>query len=353
MSFYLFYVLPVALPLFLIPCFLCWRGLCLWVAVAAAGITLVWWDHLAHAHEGNGFAVVLAEIVLVGGTAAAIAGAFARVMMLALRASRVRWRYAWLPAPGILALLIAAPSLLSWHHEFRNRPPSDACLAATYRIEVGDAELHLPLAPVFIIFRAIDRRAIDHLAFNRTARAFCDRTDAGRTMVVARIARLDFVRDVPRGKHQWHAKLCEAIDDRPWLARFCAGEVDARAAHYPAGIDFESATKMQSGSFRRLWALYQRALLTATPAEETTGADVALILHAADGTPFAASCRHYSDASASCYAVFEPRPGLAARFHFATKPEAIATEALAVQARVAEIAADLLRRQAWNATGGC
>jgi hypothetical protein len=337
------YVLPVALPLFLIPCFLSWRWLCLWVPVAAAGIALTWWNHFAHAHEGNGFAVVLAEIIIMGGTAAAIAGVVARVMMLALRAGRVRWRYAWLPAPGLLVLLMAAPWLLSWLSEFQNRPPSDACLAATYRIEVGGAELHLPLAPVFTIFRAIDWREIDHLASNKTARAFCDRADAGRTVVVAQLVTLDFVRGLPSGKHRWPARVCDAIDNRPWLARFCAGEVDARAARYPAGIDFEPATKMQEGPFRNLWELYQRALLTATPAEEAAGADVALILHAADGTPFATSCRRYSDASASCYAVFEPYPGLVARFHFATKPEAIAIEALAIQARVAEIAADLLR----------
>lgn len=343
MSFFLTYVLPVALPLFLIPCFLPWRGLCWWVPIAAAGITLIWWNHLAHAREGNGLAVALAEIIILGGTAAAIAGVAARILMLALRARRVRWRYAWLPAPSLFALLIAAPWLLSRLSEFQNRPPSDACLAATYRIEVGGAELHLPLAPVFTVFRAIDWRQIDSFAFNRTARAFCDRADAGRATVVAQLVRLNFVRDVPRGRYRWHTPLCAAIGDRPWLARFCAGEVDIEPAHYPDEIDFEPATKMQQGPFRDLWALYQRALLTAAPSEETSGTDVALVLHADDGTPFAASCRRYTDASASCYAVFEPHPGLAARFRFAARPETVATEAVAIQARVAEIAADLLR----------
>jgi hypothetical protein len=67
-------------------------------------------------------------------------------------------------------------------------------------------------------------------------------------------------------------------------------------------------------------------------------------LRAADGTPLAVLCQNYGTDRTGCDAVFEPRRGLAARFHFDVQRHQVVTELLAIQGRVAEIAADLLRQ---------
>ena len=52
----------------------------------------------------------------------------------------------------------------------------------------------------------------------------------------------------------------------------------------------------------------------------------------------------YGTDRTGCDAVFEPRRGLAARFHFDVQRHQVVTELLAIQGRVASIAADLLRQ---------
>ena len=64
LSFYLDYMLPPAVVLFVVPCSLPRRWLYFYVPLAALGIAAAWWHFMAHRHEGNGAAVVLAEIML-------------------------------------------------------------------------------------------------------------------------------------------------------------------------------------------------------------------------------------------------------------------------------------------------
>ena len=66
-------------------------------------------------------------------------------------------------------------------------------------------------------------------------------------------------------------------------------------------------------------------------------------LRATDGTMFAAVCGLYNKGRADCDAVFEPRAGLAVHFRVAVPRDRIAAGLIAVQARAAEIARDLLR----------
>ena len=102
----------VLLMLFVVPCCLRWRWLCLYGRLATVGLALLWQNYLAHRHEGNGFAQAMAEAILFAGTVVAISGVLARLLMLALRRVGMPWRYAWLPAPIMFVLLIAWPWLV-------------------------------------------------------------------------------------------------------------------------------------------------------------------------------------------------------------------------------------------------
>jgi hypothetical protein len=337
----IYFIFLPALALFLVPCVLPRRWLWFYAPLAAIGLTLLWRDHFAHQHEGNGFAVAMAEAIIFGWTVSAIVGVATRLVIIALRAWRVRWRYAWLPAPFALALLIASPWLLYWYGEFERRPPSDECLAATHRLEIAGEILSVPSAPIFTMFRAINAKDIYSLAWPASARAFC-RLTAQIDPLPIQLLKLDFGH-VPTSGYRWEPRLCEAVRDRPWLRQLCDGPAPRGTEHYPKEIEFEPADRMASGAFRELWTSYSQARTAEAPAEEATDNSVAWRLRTADGTPLAVSCRHYDRDLTSCYAIFEPRPGLAARFRLAVRRDQVAAEAIAIQARVAEIARDLLR----------
>jgi hypothetical protein len=339
LSFYLGYVLAPAAVLFAIPCLLPWRWLCGYALVAAAGLGFLWHDHLAYRGAGNGLAEAMAGAVLFFMTAGAIGGVLARLVMLGLRAWGVRWRFAWLPAPIMLALLVAWPWMAQRYHEFRWRPPSAACLSASYRVEIAGATLRLPLAPIFTVFGDRDRKEVYNFSLPMKARDFCDLTGTGRDTAPMRLLMIDFQRNLPRDGDRWPPQLCDAMRERAWLARLCAAPVDVNAEHLPLEITIEAARDARSS----LGALYRRASVTSAPTEEPIKDGTAWRLRAAGGAPVAVICHDYAYNLASCQAVFEPRPGLAALFQFSSAHDKVATKTLVVQARVADIVTDLLR----------
>ena len=332
-------LLPASV-LFVIPCLLPRHWLYGYVPLAAIGIAAVWWDLLSHRYQGNAFGTAFAEMIIVSGAAGAIAGVVARLAILGLRTWRVRWRYAWLPAPVGLALLIAAPWLMHWYAEFDRRPPSDECLARAHGLEIAGTTLHVPLAPVFTVFRAIDHRQIDLLSSPASARAFCRRT-ASTDPLPIRLLKLDLQRNLPNDRYRWDPRLCAAVRARPWLHRFCADPASIKAEHYPSQINLGPADDMAK-RHRELWQLYRVATAMGEPAEQATERGIGWRLRAIDGTPIGAIYRPYSE-SMSCSAMFEPRPGLAAQFEFSAPRAQLPEEIIAIQARVAEIVHDLLR----------
>jgi hypothetical protein len=327
--------------LFVIPCLLPRRWLCVYVPLAAIGISALWWDYLRHRYDGNAFAQAFTEVMIASGTAGAIAGLAARLIIMVLRAWRVRWRYAWLPAPLLFALLIAAPWLMEWYGEFERRPPSDECMARAHRLELAGAAIRVPLAPVFTVFRASGPRDLDLLSSPADARAFCRRTAAADPLPI-RLLKIDLQRNLPNDRYRWDERLCAAVRDRPWLHRFCSGPVSLEAEHYPARIDLAPAEDV-ARTYRDLWQLYRAAATGGAPAEQAVERGTGWRLRAADGTAIAAICRPYGDSGMSCAAVFEPHPGLAAQFEFAVERARLPAEIVAIQARTAEIVHDLLR----------
>lgn len=339
MPFYLVFMLAPATVLFLIPCLLPRRWLCGYVALAAIGITAIWWDYLGHERE-MGVVGVFSLGLILAGTVAAIAGLLARLIIIALRAWRVRWRYAWLPAPLLLALLVASPFLMRLYAEFDNRPPPEACLTASHRLVLAGATLSVPPAPVFIVMPADEKQPYG-LAWPKKARAFCRMVARADPLPVRRVS-LDLERHHgPLYRHEWHPLLCRASRGRPWLHRLCEGPRLAAEERYPRWLSLASSGEMTPGSYADIWALLQHP---AGPIPAQTDARRILYrLRADDGTPFAAGCRLYNEGKADCDAVFEPRPGLAAQFQVSVARDQATTQLTAVQARAAEIVRDLLQ----------
>ena len=97
----------IALALFVAPCVLPRLLLLLYVALAAVAFALVLHDHHTHELDG-GVAATLGLLIVIWWAFHAIGGLVARFLIMSLRTRGVRWRYAWLPAPILLATLAAA-----------------------------------------------------------------------------------------------------------------------------------------------------------------------------------------------------------------------------------------------------
>ena len=322
-----------ALILFVIPCLLSWRWLGVFTVLSGIGLAFLWQDNMAHRGEGNGIAEAFSIFTLYGMTVGTGAGIVARVAMLGLRRRQVRWKFAWLPAPIILALVVGWHAAQIGYDQWRRRPPSDACLAATRDVSLSGAMLRIPTAPLFTLTLDGDRLAMFNLAWPPDdVRTLCRLTAQGRVLELKRL-KLDFVRHVPGPNRHWPDVFCRSVRNRAWLDRFCTGPVDIQAEHYPRELVFEASDTMaKDGAFRPLWQTLQGSQPEAEHRRR---------LRMTEGNWLAISC---GGNGANCYGAFEPRPGLGVRFLFSTSAPSADTDALAIAARVSEIAADL----AWS-----
>jgi hypothetical protein len=331
------FVLPVAL--FVAPCFLSWRLLCFWVPLVGVAIALLWQQYFAIPPEEHGIGDVLALAFLFYGTAAAIVGVVARLVMLGLRAKGVRWRYAWLPAPLLLGLLIATPWIQHWHHQFKVRLPSEACLAARHPIYVGRQRLDLPLAPFITVFEA---RAERMYAFNsnQAARLFCTKQDKrGRPMAVHPLV-FDFTRGWAHYQKPWPAALCG--QGSAWMQPFCAKAVDPRTLGYPDNV-WITLAKNPDVSMKHTLPLLERARQARLHGEVERDANDRRqwLLRSANGDAMAASCRLSAPDRLSCAVAYDLGPDLIAQMGMSIPAEQAPTALIAAERKVAEILRDL------------
>lgn len=319
--------------LFVIPCLLSRRWLKVYAVLAGAGLALLWQNSLAHRGEGNGFSEAFALLSLYSMTAAAPLGIATRALMLGLRRWKLRWRYAWLPAPIALAGLIAWPFAMEWYQNWTRRPPADACLAATHPITLAGRDLQIPLAPVFVLFGRSDADKIYSLGVGSSARIFCARTADGAAVDSVGLW-LEFKPYILRNRSLWSSALCESVVDRPWLHVFCVEPDGAKAEHYPQRLELQPFDEAERNPHSRDLAPLLRSAATPNHAKfqrlETVHGPLIVICK---GGAFA------------CRALFEPRPGLAAGFEFVAEPDQGEREAVAIATKVTEIIDDLFGRE--------
>ena len=152
---------------------------------------------------------------------------------------------------------------------------------------------------------------------------------------------LDLERQGPAYRHQWHAHLCAAIRNRPWLHRLCEGPKLATAEYYPQWLSLGPSADLAHGSYAEIWSLQQQPAQTIP--EQTNEKRILHRLRAGDGTTFVAGCWLFNKGRAECDAVFEPRPGLAAQFRVSVDRDRMTAELTAVRDKTAAIVEDLLQ----------
>jgi hypothetical protein len=322
-----------AVILFVIPCLLSWRWLGVFSVLASGGLAFLWQNSLAHRGEGNGVAEAFALMSLYAITAAVPVGIATRALMLRLRRWKLRWRYAWLPAPIALAGLIATPFAMEWYQNWTRRPPSDACLAAPHPITLAGRNLRIPIAPVIVLFGRSKADNIYSLGIASSARAFCARATDGAPVDI-RLLWLKFEPYILRNRSLWSPVLCDSVAERPWLHAFCAESADMKAEHYPQRLALQSIDDAsRDPSFRDLLPFLR----------STKAANDAKIrrLEAAPG-PLIVFCK---GGAVMCRALFEPRAGLVAEFQFVAEPDQGEREAVATAAKITEIIDDVFGRE--------
>ena len=331
------FVLPVAL--FVAPCLLSWRLLCFWVPLVGIGIALLWQQYFAIPPEEHGLGDVLALAFLFYGTAAAIVGVVARLAMLGLRARGVRWRHAWLPAPLVLGLLVATPWVQHWYHQFKFRPPSEACLAARHPVYVGGQRLDLPLAPFITVFPAGEERMY---AFNsnQAARMFCEKASRRGRAIAARPLVFDFARGWSHYQKPWPAALCR--QGGAWMQPFCAKAVDPRTLGYPDNV-WITLAKSPDVSMKDTLPLLERARRASVHGEVERDVNDRRqwLLQTANGGAMAASCRLSAPERLSCAVAYDLGPDLIAQMGMSIPADQAPAALIAAERRVAEILSDL------------
>jgi hypothetical protein len=330
---------PYSLPFFLIAMVLSWRWLSLYAAAATIVLALLWQNHMAHQHEGNGFAVAMAEATLYFATIALVAGVLVRALVLILRARGVKRRFAYLPMPLALALILLWPSLASWYGEFKRRPPADECHAATHQVDLAGTSFHVPMAPVFTIFQEINPGAIYSLESNIGARKFCDRV-ANESSMPIRILMLDFARSLPRDNRPWPAQVCETPRRRDWMRQFCVGPMDEVPAGHPRDVKFVATDARKGIVPSDMIALLDEPAATESRSGPYPDTSV-WRLDGADGKPIAVRCRPFSEAQTSCIAVYEPTSTVSASLQFVAGRETVPADTIAIQTTIQAIFNDL------------
>ena len=208
------YALAVVMP--------SWRWL-LGVTVVIGGLlSSVWIEHYVissdpNYNDGPGGAIGFVLFFIV--TVAFAVGVGVRLLTLLLASRGIRPRS--IVAISIAGILIVPAIFIGpseWHN-WQMRPPSEACLNATLRVRVSNAELGIAPIPAFMVFvgRTTDRDTY-YFHDNRTKRAFCALGDNGRRPVKATGVRLDFY----FSRYELPTPAICAAPVADWATAFCA-----------------------------------------------------------------------------------------------------------------------------------
>ena len=214
-----------------------WRWL-LGVTLVIGGALAALWIHnwIVSSDPGyrdGGIAEALGLFVGYVITTAFAAGVAIRAitLMLALKGLRLRHVFTICVAGfAIVPAILLAPG--AWH-EWEMRPPSEACLNATFDIKIANADFSIPATPIFNVY--LGRRSGQdayYFGMKPSLRSFCSLNDNGRQPVRATNIWLRF------GQSRGTAPAICATGAVPdWAKTYCAADGSARPVKYDA-IDF-------------------------------------------------------------------------------------------------------------------
>jgi hypothetical protein len=179
---------------------------------------------------GRGFFLVITLGFVAGVVTRALA------MVLASRGLRSRYVFAICLAgfPIALAIFTAPDAWRSWER----RSPSVACLTATFKIKVANADFAIPAIPFFKVYLGNSPGKDDYyFEINSHLRAFCALSDNGRQQVKANLVWLRF------GQYMNSPPaICSgAVFD--WAKTYCAAYGAARG-HRDDKVEFPEAIQV-------------------------------------------------------------------------------------------------------------
>jgi hypothetical protein len=240
-----------------------WRWL-LGVTLVIGGLLLtVWVQHWVASSspgykEGPGGGIGIAIFLLV--TIGFAAGVAIRALTLVLRSRGVHFRYLFAiyvaGLPATVAIIVIPDAWHSWNM----RAPSEACLNATLKIKVANANFAIPAMPIFNVYLGRSSRAdAYYFNLNPDLRAFCGLGDNGRRPVRAANIWLRF--------GQYHESL-PAICTAPvpdWAETYCAADGPPRRMRadeidFPLDIHVFAPDEVVMGEFGGSRSTYEDSL---------------------------------------------------------------------------------------------
>ncbi|MGL9616571.1 hypothetical protein QRQ56_01095 [Bradyrhizobium sp. U531] len=316
------YAVPALMPT--------WRW---WLAVTCifgSPLAALWIQHWIvssrlNYNEGPGGGLGVAFWALV--TTGFVTGVVVRGFTLLFAAYGLRLRYVL--AVGILGFSIV-PALIvvpTWWHDWKMRPASEACRAATFRVSVADAALSIPATSFWNIYlgRTSSRDAY-YLESNISQREFCNASDDGRRPVRAtniwlRLRNFGLVTPA----------LCTGpVAD--WAKTYCNAHEAAKRGgddkiDFPLNIYLFAPDEVILGEFGGTRSTYQDSL-KATP----QSGDVFVTSDASSGTePLTFSC-HQINTGYWCGAFYSWRGGTHLGYTFQSSREEIAARGSRIDA---------------------
>lgn len=229
---------------------------------------------------------------------------------------------------GFIVLNVVFVSLFVALPTYIQRPLSEACLGATFKIEVGGRVLAVPSAPY--VFARRSPTAGDNFVYsldsNAQVRELCERTNNGAAVLQATSVALhvgwgdDLIalwpsycrrRDLPG----WDQEICrqdnhEAPDDWPHSIIFHIEEDGFLTSYNSPRVDFEryfgesGAAEGSGGGLRvGMFEKHETGNISFWLSDDPT-------LTLPDGQPFIAECH------SECSVVFEEPPGLVVEYQF-------------------------------------
>jgi len=148
----------------------------------------------------------------------------------------------------IPCFVVGSRSLREWSM----RPPSEACLGSTFRIEVAGATYDLPAAPLFTVFTSLDSAidrdsAIYYFGTNSRLRAFCSLSLEAIEPVHATRLTMRIYRMERSGDHRVEA-FCRTRSSR-WVRDLCRKETGSEALIYPAEVIIYSPDELDDNYY--------------------------------------------------------------------------------------------------------
>jgi hypothetical protein len=303
-----------------------WRWLLGCVLLIGGPLALLWIQHaIAIAtpgyNEGPGGAIGVG--IFLGITFAFGIGVIVRAVTLGLVAKGLSPRHAFTINTAAFAIVVAWPAgSMAWE-KWRLRSPSEACTRSVFDIEIVQARLALPAAPVFQVYLGQNSGNDAYYFWSAPSlRAFCSITADGTKRARAKNLALNF-----EEAWRFQRNICAEADRVPgWAVQLCTAMRSAPRrllddTDFPLKAYIFSPAEFRLGDFLGMPSTYEVSLGGPRPHRNETFLKTDMATP--DGNPLTFACSPQSDGSSWCVASYRWHAGAHLQYVFRTSPQEI------------------------------